>query len=161
MGNIRSMPLRVVTEHVRSIVDKVKVDIADWIKRITLKRKELGGYSICPFALTATFHIEECDLSDVRPIDGVDVAIFVVGDIELFEMLECCERLNREYREYLFLDDHISETTYLNGVQTNFGKGNLILAQRREKLLDARQILKKTEYYEYWSEEMYNRIVEG
>jgi hypothetical protein len=159
--SILSMLRAAVTVPVSVIVDKVSKDIREWIKALSQVRKELNGYSICPFALSASFSIKECSLSDINPIDGVDVAIFVVGDITLSELQDACKVLNEKYQDYMFLDDHISEPTYINGVQTNCGKYNLMLVQRRDKLLSARKSLHKTKYYELWSDVLYNRIVKG
>ena len=59
------------------------------------------------------------------------------------------------------LDDHMDDATYINGVQSNFGKGNLLLIQKRDKLERARETLHQTDYYKYWSPTMYRRIVNG
>ena len=119
----------------RGIVDKEDNLVLEWIKRISLPRKELGNFSICPFASTATFHVEKRSLGDVTPVDGVDVAIFVVGKVALSQLLQRVTELNMTYRDYVFLDDHISEPTYLQGIQTNYGHDNLILIQKRDQLL--------------------------
>jgi len=142
-------------------VGKVAEDINEWIRGITRPQEALGGFPVCPYASKATYCVKECSLSDVGPVEGVDVAIFVVGDCEVSRMLQRCSELNMIHRDYIFLDDHSSEPSYINGVQTNCGKYNLILVQRRDELFEARDHLRKTEYYKFWSEEMYNRIVEG
>ena len=119
----------------RGIVDKEDNLVLEGIKRISLPRKELGNFSICPCASTATFHVEKRSLGDVTPVDGVDVAIFVVGKVALSQLLQRVTELNMTYRDYVFLDDHISEPTYLQGIQTNYGHDNLILIQKRDQLL--------------------------
>jgi hypothetical protein len=145
----------------RGIVDKVDSQILQWVEKLSLPRKELGNFPICPFASSATFRVVKKPLSDVAPIDGVDVAIFVVGQVSLSQLLQRCTELNMTYGDYIFLDDHISDPTYVNGVQTNYGHDNLVLVQKRHELLQAREILHKSEYYKYWSEEFYNKIVKG
>jgi hypothetical protein len=145
----------------RGIVGKVVEDIEAWIKSITKAQDNLGGFPVCPYASKAIYCIKECTLSDVGPVEGVDVAIFVVGNVALSQLLQRVDELNMIYHDYIFLDDHISEPSYINGIQTNCGKHNLILVQKRNSLLEARDQLKKTEYYKFWSEEMYNRIVKG
>lgn len=155
------MLLVAATTPVRLIVDKVSKNINEWIIRLTKARKELGGFSVCPFAHTASFKIVECSLSDIEPVEGFDVAIFVVGEVSLEALLAKCNELNELFENYIFLDDHVSEPTYLNGVQTNNGKYNLIIAQKKDKLRKARIALHKTTYYEYWTDELYNRIVKG
>jgi len=143
------------------IVDKVS-EVRQWIKELTVKREELGGFSICPYAFSASVHIEERALSKVTLNKGFDVVVFIVeDDISVASMLQKIAELNMIYRDYIWLDDHKEETTCINGVQSNFGKANLILCQKRNKLLQARETLHKTDYYKYWSEELYNRIVKG
>ena len=148
---------------VRGIVDKGRVEaVKDWIKELTVKREELGGFSICPYAFSALVHVEERALSDVALIEGFDVVVFIVeDDISVASMLQKIAELNMIYRDYIWLDDHKEETTYINGVQSNFGKANLILCQQRDKLLQARETLHKTNYYTYWSNDLYKRIVRG
>jgi hypothetical protein len=145
----------------RSIVDKA-AEVREWIKNISVKREELGGFSICPYAFSASVIIEERALSNVTLIKGADVVIFIVeDDVSIASMLQKVSELNMTYRDCIWLDDHKEETTFINGVQSNFGKANLILCQKRDKLLKARADLSKTDYYKYWSDEMYNRIVKG
>lgn len=137
-------------------------EVREWIKNISAKREDLGGFSICPYAFSASVIIEERALSNVTLIEGADVVIFIVeDDISVASMLQKVDELNMIYRDYIWLDDHKEETTLINGVQSNFGKANLILCQKRDKLLKARADLSKTDYYKYWSDEMYNRIVKG
>lgn len=143
------------------IVDKVS-EVREWIKHVSLKRGELGGFAICPYAFSASVHIEERALKDVTLIEaGADVIIFIVEDCSVAAMMATVDRLNMCHKDYLFLDDHKDEPTFINGVQSNFGKHNLILCQRRDKLLQARENLHKTDYYTYWHQEMYERIING
>lgn len=143
------------------IVDKVG-SVRNWIARLIMPREELGNHSICPFAAAATVAIEETMIGGVSPIDGVDVAIFIIQeDVTIEQLVNRCKTLNNMYSEYIFLDDHKDDPSYINGVQSNYGIDNLILVQKKDKLLTARRNLKKTDYYTYWSEEFYKKIVEG
>lgn len=147
---------------VKNIVDKVTKDIKDWILRISKPRQELGKMAICHYALFAKYSIEKRSISDLAPLEGVEVAIFVLDDSHtLEELLERCRELNEAYPDYIFLEDHKDDPSYINGIQTNNGKYNLILCQNKEKLLKARESLKSTRYYSYWDEEMYKKIVQG
>jgi len=153
--------LRVVeTKQRRNTVDKVS-EVREWIKHVSVKRGELGGFAICPYAFSASVHIEETALSDVTLIEGFDVVIFIVGDCSIASMMATVDRLNMIHRDYMWLDDHKDEPTFIGGVQSNFGKDNLILSQNRDKLLQAREQLHKTDYYSHWHEEMYKRIING
>ena len=77
------------------------------------------------------------------------------------DLREACRELNETYPDYVFLDDHKDDPSFINGVQTNNGKYNLIICQDKKKLLAARESLHTTKYYSYWDEEMYNKIVKG
>ena len=145
----------------KNIVDKA-AEVREWIKNISVKREELGGFSICPYAFSAYVHVEERALREVTLIEGFDVVIYIVEEsVSVASMLQKVSELNMLHPDYLFLDDHKEETTFINGVQSNYGKDNLILCQKRDKLLKAREMLSQTEYYNYWTSEMYNRIVKG
>ena len=74
------------------------------------------------------------------------------------ELSEHCERLAELYPDMIFLPDSTRET-FINGVQTNNGKYNLILCQSKKKLLDARRQLAKTDYYTFWDPEYLREIV--
>lgn len=152
----------VATMLVKNIVDKVTKDIQDWILGLIKPKRELGRFATCPYAQFAKYSIEKRLISDLQPLEGVEVAIFVLDDSHTLEdLLEACRALNEAYSDYIFLDDHKDDHTYINGVQTNNGKYNLILCQNKEKLMKARENLKTTRYYSYWEESLYNKIVQG
>jgi hypothetical protein len=156
------MPPPVETMLVKNTVDKVTKDIQDWILSLTKPKRELGRFATCPYAQFAKYRIEKRCISDLQPLEGVEVAIFVLDDFHTLEdLLRRCRELNEAYPDYVFLDDHKDDHSYINGVQTNNGKYNLILCQNKEKLLKAREALQETRYYSYWDEEFYNRIVQG
>ena len=143
-------------------MNSYELHIRQWILNISQPQEKLGKFAVCPFAATAKFHIEKRDLSDVGPCEGFQVTIFVVEDtLSLSDLVTKCAELNERYSDYIFLDDHKDEDSFINGVQTNNGKYNLILVQEKTELLRARKVLHKTEYYTYWTEEFYNRIVKG
>jgi len=141
-------------------VDKVS-EVKEWIKELSVKRGELGGHAICPYAFSASVHVEERALSEVTLIEGADVTIYIVGDCTIASMMSRVGELNMTYPDHIFLDDHKDEPTYIKGVQSNFGKHNLILCQKKDKLLEARELLHKTDYYSHWHEQMYKRIIHG
>ena len=147
----------------KCIVDKVS-KVREWIEYISQKREDLGGYAVCPYAFSASVHIEERALRRVtlNSLPDADVIIFILeDDISECALMQRVTELNMSQTEYIVLDDHMDDTTCINGVQTNFGKGNLLLVQKRDKLETARESLHQTDYYKYWSEEMYRRIVNG
>ena len=147
----------------KCIVDKVS-KVREWIEYISQKRGELGGYAVCPYAFSASVHIEERALRRVtlNSLPDADVIIFILeDDISECALMQRVTELNMSQTEYIVLDDHMDDMTCINGVQTNFGKGNLLLVQKRDKLEKARESLHQTDYYKYWSPTMYRRIVNG
>jgi hypothetical protein len=151
------------TTHVNRIVDKVS-KVREWIKHISQKRGELGGHAVCPYAFSASVHIEERALRRVtlNSVPDADVIIYIVEDnISECALMQKVAELNMSQTEYIVLDDHKDEATHINGVQTNFHEHNLLLIQKRAKLEKARESLHQTDYYNYWSEEMYRRVVNG
>ena len=160
MGRIRSMLPLAEIKRGNPTVDKVS-EVREWIKHISEKRGELGGHAICPYAFSASVRIEERALSEVTLIEGADVTVFIVGDCSVAAMMATVDRLNMIHKDYMWLDDHKDEPTFIQGIQSNFGKDNLILCQKRDKLLEAREQLHKTDYYNNWHQEMYERIING
>jgi len=137
--------------------------IEKWIKHISEGREELGGHAICPYALGASVKVTKCKLEEVALISdaNVDIMLFDVGNVSVCALLQRVSELSMMHPDYIVLDDHMDEPTYINGVQSNYGEGNLIMIQKRDKLESARETLHKTDYYKYWSPTMYRRIVNG
>ena len=143
----------------KEVIDKIH----QWILKLTISHKKLNNFSVCPYAHLAKYKIVCCELSKINdfiPFSGVEVVIFVVEDkIALNELINFCQEMNKNHEKYIFLDDHKDDPTYINEIQTNFGEFNLIIAQEKKKLLNAREKLHKTDYYKSWSKEMYDKIV--
>jgi len=137
----------------------IEGDLRQWIKEISTKRPELSGFAICPFAEGASYKIIKSKIGGVAPIEGCDVAIFVVEDhLTSQELRSWREKLDKTYPEYEFLEDGMDEPTFLLGFQTNFGGANLMLVQKRDYLQKMRAILEKTDYYSMWDPEVLNKI---
>lgn len=58
------------------------------------------------------------------------------------------------YKDYEFLEDGMDEDTFVQGIQSNFGKANLILVQKKSHLEEKRKILEKTSYYSHWDDDV-------
>jgi hypothetical protein len=127
-------------------------DIEDWITSLDTPKNELDQNKVCPFAKSASYKIIECPLLDVRPLpEEFDLFVFKVENtVTQQELITVCKDLNQKYKDVVFLPDHKDRSTFLNGVQTNNGKHNLILCQSRKKLEKARLGLAKTNYYSFW-----------
>ena len=135
--------------------------ILRWIKQLSEIRPELGNFAVCPYASQAKFIILDEELRKVRPRMGWEVVIYAVEDDHDADFLYAMvDDYNRVYKKYKFIADHRKSKTFINGVQTNNGKYNLVLCQPRKELTEARKKLGKTNYYDYWDENYLQEVLE-
>ena len=146
-------------EEEKSTEVRVVEHIEKWIESVSQAHPELGGFSVCPFARKAKYKIVFCSVNSIEPEDSYDVIIYVIEEEKLEVIQEWVKKYNQKYSQWLFFGDCASYDTFINGIQTNNGKYNLILGQPKEKLRKFRDILKKTDYYSYWSKEYYDEIM--
>jgi hypothetical protein len=141
-------------------MEQVEAHIREWIAKISKIRPELGGFSVCPYASTAKIKVIECLAEDIEPIEGFDVVFYVVEEcVDLASVQYWVSFYNKLYDQYVFLEDFAGYDTFINGIQTNNGKYNLILMQNRDKLRKHRQILRDLGYYAHWNDEMMREIL--
>ena len=135
--------------------------ILRWIQEISKIRPELGNFAICPYASGANFCVQEQKLSQIVPNSDFDVIINIVeDDIDANTLYESVDNHNRNYPDYKFIADHGKTKTYIQGIQTNNGKYNLVLCQSRNELTEAREKLAKTNYYDYWDKNYLEEVLE-
>lgn len=137
--------------------------IKEWIQRISAPENKLGGMPICPFAKKTEYELIESDGSDINPPPwDFELIIYKLPDhYTVTELSEMAIEYNNLYPEIVFLPDHKDRDTFINGVQTNNGKYNLILCQWRDNLKKARDKLEKTSYYTHWSSEYLEEILKS
>lgn len=139
---------------------EVEVHINEWIEKISKLQPELNGFSICPYAKSANYTIIHCRVEDIIPVADYDVVFYVVDDYTDLQTIQYWVKFyNQLYTQYIFLEDHADYDTYINDIQTNNGKYNLILMQDLQKLRNSREILSNTEYYTHWSDDMLREIL--
>ena len=136
--------------------------ILNWIKEVSKIRPELNGFAICPFAERSKFKIVECSAEEIYPIDGYQVIIFIIEDyFDLNTVQFWVDYHNNKHENWKFFEDCGAYKTYINGIQTNNGKYNLILGQPTDKLRKFRENLAKTSYYDLWDDEYLREILEN
>ena len=134
--------------------------ILNWIHETSKVRSELSGFSVCPYAKLALYEVIEVDVEKIEPVPGYDVIIFVIQDnLNLTQIQDWVEFYNKKHESWEFFEDCAAYDTYINGIQTNNGKYNLILAQPKEKLRKFREKLAKTGYYTLWDQEYLQEIL--
>lgn len=138
---------------------KVIEHLENWIQYVSQAQESLGGFSICPFAKRAVYKIIFCDIDEITPEENYDVILYVIKEDNLEIINNWVEKYNKKYPDWLFFEDCATYDTYIQDIKTNNGKYNLILGQPKDKLRKFRDILKKTDYYSYWSKEYYNEIM--
>ena len=135
--------------------------ILSWINEVSKLRPELNGFAICPFASKSKYKIVECSVEELFVLDGYQVLIFIVEDYLDLDTIEFWVNFyNSKYKDWKFFEDCGQYDTYINGVQTNNGKYNLILAQPTGKLRKFRESLAKTDYYNLWDDKYLREILE-
>jgi hypothetical protein len=141
--------------------DKKSKYIRRWIRDLSKIRPELGNFSLCPFASTANFLIIEKKLNEIVPSSDYDVTIYIVEDHHECDYLyDVVDNYNLKYTDYKFLADHRNADTFINKVQSNNGKYNLVLVQPKKDLLEARLKLAKTNYYKNYDEDYLKEVLE-
>lgn len=144
-------------------MEDFEIHLKSWIETITKSNPDLDGFSICPFAKNNTYKIIKTSIHDIKPLsEEFGAVIFVVeDDLDLDFARKRIEFLNQSYPKYKFFDDFRDEDSYINGIQTNNGKYNLILYQNAEFLRKMRMILAKTTYYDKWENDYLKQILEN
>lgn len=135
--------------------------ILKWIRDVSEIRPELNGFAICPFAAHAKYKIVECSAEEIEPIDGYQVIIYIIEDeFDLDTVQKWVNHHNSKHEGWKFFEDCGQYDTFINNIQTNNGKYNLILAQPNKKLRKFREQLAKTSYYSLWDDDYLKEILE-
>lgn len=147
-------------------------DLNDWIHRISESKEELGGFAVCPFAkkyrnecipgaeigYSPYGYIVEYMNRNGHKKHEVTVFINKLNNLSNEECIDLINNLNKKFPDFVFLKDHPDDPGFINGVNTSNQKHPIILVQPKDSLLDAREALKKTKYYDYWSNEYKKEI---
>jgi hypothetical protein len=146
--------------------------IKDWIDRVIIRRPELKGMSVCPFAKKALkentiFIFPFKNITDIsikiNEIENFEIIIFYDENKTLSNnnLIEFANELNKNNTNLIFLKDHPDDPGYINGICTGNMHYPMILVQPKDSLLKARDILSKTMYYSFWTEEYKKQILDN
>lgn len=141
-------------------------DIESWIIDVLSKpEKVFANLPPCPFAKKAwldnkvdvkefiSFEQLEIDIQNLK-----EVMIFRFKDITAKEIRDIVKDYNQKYPNLLFLEEHPDLVESFGGLVVNHGTA-MIIVQDRKELEDARKQLQRTGYYNNWSEELKDRIL--
>ena len=76
------------------------------------------------------------------------------------ELEALSSKFNEQYPDFLFLEESPDLVEDVGGVIVNQGDLCMMIVQKRKELEEAREELKKTGYYDKWSEDMKERIMD-
>jgi len=152
------------------VVEKLK----EWIINFLDKpQKNLNGWSPCPYAKTALVNdkiefVYDNDLKSavkqhIHILEHKDVLVvcFDKATISPTELVSIVSELNKELMKenIVVLEDHPETVETINGVHMNFGEAGLLLVQSLDKLTDASDKLRKAGYYDCWSKDELDEVV--
>lgn len=140
--------------------------IDQWISRIS--KVQSYGHSICPYAKKAKYCIftNEDALSLKIKATCFDnrYDLYICLPTDQFMSVEEAERLEKEINKIskntITLLDHFKNPGFIDEFNTCNQKYVIFLIQNKKKLLDAREQLHLTSYYDNWSDEYYKKITE-
>ena len=134
--------------------------IESWIESVTRENASLGGFPVCPYAKHSKYKIIECGVEEISLHEGYDVVVYIVEDkFNPIALRKWCDIYNTQHEGHIFLDDHRDANTYIKDVKTGNGRYNLILCQSKAKLRRFREMLSKTDYYDYWDKSYLETIL--
>ena len=144
----------------------------DYRKYVSLKRNELGGHPMCPFAtpfLDKTEIIEsknfmkdafECIQNESHPM-----LYLIYGDPKQFDkkwLEDFCDDHQQfaKTKDLWLIWDHPDQINKINGLKTNNDKYAILFIQGLSELNKYSDSLAKTDYYSFWNKDYYEKIME-
>lgn len=137
-------------------MEEVLKNLKDWQEYVSIPRKELDGFSICPFSKTEKLEYEIVEseeklLIQILRKEKTNKELFIFVDADRKLSSDIAENLVNFYNEissgYSYFIDDFSNPNYIRNINTGNGKYIVIIAQRNDILESARNKLKKTDYY--------------
>jgi HPt (histidine-containing phosphotransfer) domain-containing protein len=135
----------------------------------------LNGWAPCPFArksrVTNRFDIafatadtlEATIESAAQQLDRRDVIAVCIDPAEISaeDLAHQVAQLNQQLMpdDVLLLEDHPAEVEIINGVHMNFGACAIVFVQQLSKINEASEQLKRGGYYDCWSQENLDSVV--
>lgn len=161
--------------------DSVKTWIKDFL---SINNKAFNNLAPCPFAKQAMLD-EKIVYRYIDPIERLTMSEYISCELENYSyhwpkgkevvVLGCDKNLIStddlsdtvedsmerflDNRGYIALEDHPDAKEKVLDVCVNQGEYVLVLLQEKQKLQRARNILRKQDYYKYWTEEYYSEVV--
>ena len=156
-------------------LEKATNYIKSWINDfVTQPNPDLNNFPPCPYAKQAIldnkvaydvadldidlFLIKKAEMWD----DNIDVCVIFVPEVSSEELSRLVDSINKRYlmgNDFVALKDHPDDEENINGVIMNNGKYPIVLMQRLSKIQMFSGILKKKGYYDVWTKENLDDVV--
>ena len=145
-----------------------KEKIEEWVlNTLSEPHNKFGDLPPCPYAKKAWIegNVEVKMWKDFGSFRydkwDKEVTIYVMDPYTSPEFLsQIAKNYNKLYPDYLFLEEHPDLVEDVGGFVVNQGELILLIVQERKPLEEARDKLQGTTYYEHWTPEMKERIIE-
>lgn len=157
-------------------IAEIKKLINTWmIQFLEIPNFKFNNFPICPFARQARIQnkIEiiftepnnfDSAINDSLPILNEKDVVILCFDHNLIDPIDLERyviKLNQSLmkQDFVILEDHPAQPEYINELKMNFGECGLLLIQKLNKLNEASALLKNKGYYNYWSKENLDLVV--
>ncbi len=157
------------------VFEEAKEYMLKWIGEFVSKPNPLlNNFPPCPFAKQAMLEkkisFEVCNIKINSYLqnkadnwtDDVDVCCIFAPNIDAVNLSVVVEMTNKVYlmpMNLVALEDHPDAEENINGVIMNNGKYPIVLMQRLSKIQNFSNLLKKQGYYDVWSKENLDDVV--
>jgi len=144
--------------------------INKYLKYISEPQKNLDGHAICPYVkkfadsvwVWKTSDMEESVKKYVNNFPINKKVVVLISEPSSYHYHNLENICNKYQTDKLWLaPDHPTHYNEIGGVRTNNTEYAMILIQDREELNKYAEVLKKTTYYNFWTEDYYKEIVEN
>ncbi len=149
----------------------MKNEIQKWLDEfVTQPNPLLNGFPPCPYARAAIVDYVETDhvsnsLEHLLENWNDDIQVVCLYTATENYTPEGLSYIVKEFnkvampKDIVALEDHPDDEEDVNGVKMNFGKCIIILVQQLSKINEASELLKKKGYYDTWSKENLDDVV--
>ena len=134
---------------------------AFWLSSGLLGEEKLP---LCPWAKRSILEGSVDFWENHNPLDlvplppGIKVRIVSLPNSNWEDLISIRDEGNRLNKDWVFLESHPEDFQTIGGIKSVF-KSPLMLIQSRRELKEAREILKKGNYYFYWDDDVLKSIL--
>lgn len=142
--------------------------INNYLKHISKHQTKLDDHAICPYVkkylnsiwVWKTNDIETDVIKYTKNFPINKKVVILISDSHKYEYADLVRICNKYQNKKIWLaPDHPNHYNEIGGVRTNNEDYAMILIQDRDDLKKHSDILKKTTYYNFWSDDYYKEIV--